>query len=296
MQKIPSQFSGQVLDAAAVQIPVIANSNDRLCLFSQLENTNKLVAVCVHDFSPGNARPFVMVDCATNEIIINSSGSTFPVRRSLDEVLEMVKSGLGTWLTGSTVLLNKIQVLPEALQEIIISKLETELECRLIINLERSRVKSSMDPGVPGCLPKDLYLVPTLRNNQDNIRFYANYFLAKCNYEWARNVTGIEPAAMKKLTEYIWPSGLPDLREVIFQSVLIAADGNELSEKVLPPHIREFSNNANSLRRAILTAERRLIREALEQTKNNKKRAAAILKISRKTLYSKLRIFEEFAA
>ncbi|MET0636733.1 MAG: helix-turn-helix domain-containing protein [Chitinophagaceae bacterium] len=296
MQRISTFAKEHLLDFASSQIPEVAKNTDPVFLYCQHDHVNQLVAGAIHDFSTRNDKPFLTVECRTVEIHLPGSPNLHTVKRDLNEVLRMVESGMGEWLMGGTVLLNHLAELTAPRQKELIDRLTRSLNCRILANMHNGRNRVATIEHTLPVEPATVLVVPPLRNHIKNIQFFVNYFLAKVNMEWGRNITGITSATMKRCMDYAWPGDLNELREVICQAAMLAKDGEELHESFLPLYLKEYNNDASSLRKAILTAEHKMIQQALQEASYNKKKAAAILNISRKTLYSKLRMYQEFAA
>ncbi len=151
--------------------------------------------------------------------------------------------------------------------------------------------------------------LPPLRERQDDIPILAKYFLEEANQEFNKKVEGISGEAMKSLLNYHWPGNVRELRNVIRKAVLLT-DSNYIkeinlsmdtvfnSEIVIPPRPPlekggEGGFEGISLREATKKItekiEKEIIKEALAKAKNNKVKAAKILKIDRMTLYSKMK-------
>jgi DNA-binding NtrC family response regulator len=109
-----------------------------------------------------------------------------------------------------------------------------------------------------------------------------------------RVITGISDEAMSLLWRWQWPGNVRELRNVIERAVAFRTGGMLLAED-LPDEMQLPAVGAPPLRQpggiadAKQSAERNLILTALQKTRNNRSRAAAELKISRNTLYTKLR-------
>lgn len=102
----------------------------------------------------------------------------------------------------------------------------------------------------------------------------------------------ITEEAMAALTAYSWPGNVRELRNTVRRACILATDSQITLEllpfappKVLPP--RTGTPQAPS-RLPLWVIERDHIEKVLELVEGNKSRAAKILEIDRKTLYTKL--------
>jgi transcriptional regulator with PAS, ATPase and Fis domain len=151
-----------------------------------------------------------------------------------------------------------------------------------------------------GKLREDLYYrlnvfaieLPTLRQRKDDLALLIQSFLADFNARNNKNVSALDPAAMRILEQYNWPGNVRELRNVIERAVILSS-GEFIDPKHLPPLVTDSPDVAKpTLSLApgttVEEAERRLILMTLEHTRDNKTRAAEILGISLKTLHNKL--------
>ncbi len=280
-------LSERIYQVAATDVPI--------SLHGPKESGKEWVAEALHDFSGRSGKPFLIVDCQLAADRSPMIDIRYPVKRDFRELMQFAERGLCEGLKGGTVWINNLAELPERDQQQLLSKLQRQFECRVIDNVNRMYTKKPLDmePRESVLQESVTIMVPPLRQQPKNIQFFANYFLAKVNIEWTRQIPGFSDETMQVLTNYPWPGNLSELRDVVCQSVLVAVDGESLPAVVLPSSVREYhSLDPLFLKKAVLKAEYDLICKTLSETKNNKRKAAEILKISRKTLYSKMRIFQ----
>jgi DNA-binding NtrC family response regulator len=112
--------------------------------------------------------------------------------------------------------------------------------------------------------------------------------------EAGKPVPELEPDAMTCLMRYRWPGNIRELQNAIQRAIILCRE-NRLTTKDLPLKVAGYDT---SPRRAIEAAvdrrlslgllEREYVRAVLESVNGNKRDAAAILQIDRKTLYRKL--------
>ncbi|MCL6641648.1 MAG: sigma 54-interacting transcriptional regulator, partial [Candidatus Rokubacteria bacterium] len=129
--------------------------------------------------------------------------------------------------------------------------------------------------------------LPALRERKEDIPILARAFIEEFN----RQVRGLTPEAEKALERYAWPGNVRELRNVIQRAVVLSGTGL-IGVEHLPENVLQTAEPGRAERKGSVTPiremERELILRALEETKQDKRRAAALLGISLKTLYNKL--------
>ncbi len=129
--------------------------------------------------------------------------------------------------------------------------------------------------------------LPPLREREVDIPLLASHFLARAG---GANPPRLAADALDALRRYRWPGNVRELRNVIERAVLLATDG-EIRAHDLPLHAR--ATGAAPVEEAwdvkLDDLERRHIERVLARTNWHQGRAAAILGISSKTLYRKIR-------
>jgi two-component system response regulator HydG len=124
-----------------------------------------------------------------------------------------------------------------------------------------------------------------------------------------KKLDGFEDDVMQLFMEYNWPGNLREFRNVIRRAGLLTTSGL-INKNVLPweiisgPATNGVENTHTvlternpppiaGLKDAAAFAEYEAIMSVLKQVKFNKTKAAEILKIDRKTLYNKIKNFED---
>ncbi len=75
--------------------------------------------------------------------------------------------------------------------------------------------------------------MPPLREHKRDIPRLVDYYLVNFNKEYNRSVQSIEKNALGILMNYDWPGNMTELRNVIQRVVLLATEGDILSEQIL---------------------------------------------------------------
>src|SRR5690349_14297903 len=268
----------------------------------------ELVAQTIHQLSPRGQMPFVPINCAAipetlleSEIFGHEKGAFTGASDRREGCFELSDRG--------TLFLDEIAEMTPATQVKLLRVLQERKFRRLGGRNEQSvdvRViaATNVNPSEAvrvGKLREDLYYrlnvfaieLPTLRQRKEDLSLLMQAFLAEFNERNKKNVSALDPAAMRILEQYNWPGNVRELRNVIERAVILAP-GEFIEEKHLPPLVTEAPEIASKPTLSIAPgttveeAERRLILMTLEHTRDNKTRAAEILGISLKTLHNKL--------
>jgi DNA-binding NtrC family response regulator len=114
-------------------------------------------------------------------------------------------------------------------------------------------------------------------------------------------VTDIAPDVEALFAEYPWGGNVRELRNVLERAVILAGEGviqrGHLPSGFagLPGHLVETASGEVTLRPGVTVdeAERKLILMTLKHTNGNRARAAELLGLSVKTLFNKLKLYNE---
>jgi two-component system response regulator HydG len=129
--------------------------------------------------------------------------------------------------------------------------------------------------------------VPPLRERKDDIPLLISHFLQKFSREKGKEVTSIASEVMELFLTHSWPGNVRELENVIEHASIIAK-----KDKILPKDLPQYLLQEplpNQQLFSLKDHERDLILKALEETKWNKHQASKKLKITRSTLYGKMK-------
>lgn len=124
----------------------------------------------------------------------------------------------------------------------------------------------------------------------DDISLLIDNFLKEFSNNNKKNVEKVSNEVMELFLEYQWPGNIRELKNVINYSAALSTN-NQIDIEDLPVSFKvsEISEENEDI---LENNEKRLIIKILQKTNFNKKKAAEILNISRKTLYNKLEKYE----
>jgi two-component system response regulator AtoC len=210
--------------------------------------------------------------------------------------------------TPGTLFLDEITEMPIELQVKLLRVLETgtlmriggERPIEVNVRVIAASNRKPEDAVAQGKLREDLLYrlsvfpihLPALRERGDDVEFLADHFLAELNQ--AEGMTkGFNRAARQRLRTYAWPGNVRELRNVVQRAFILADE--EIGPESLPAELggagpTDASGPTLQLEvgTSIAEADRRLILATLDQQGWDKRKAAAVLGISLKTLYNRL--------
>jgi two-component system response regulator AtoC len=196
-----------------------------------------------------------------------------------------------------------LRILQEGAIEPIGTNTPVPINVRIISATHRNLKRQIMD----GKFREDLYYrinvlnihIPPLRERQGDLPLLIGYFLS-CLTPPGKQQPTLSPRAYAALAEYPFPGNIRELKHAIEHAVVLAR-GQEIDLEHLPediagaPRATEKTNGHAGpfypLSAAIKEFEREYLLRALDRANGKKSEAAAILGISRKNLWEKLRAY-----
>lgn len=308
-KKVLDTFVKGVSDASSKlnnYIELVAPTNMSVLIMGESGTGKEQIAKSIHDKSKRSSAPFVAVDCGAIPREIASSEFFGHVKGSFTGAVTN-KTGHFEAANGGTLFLDEIgnlnyelQVqLLRALQERKVKPVGSSTEIDVDIRVIAATNEDLFNLVKKGDFREDLYhrlneftiQVPSLKERQEDLMIFANYFLDGANHELEKDVAGFSEATIAAFKHYTWPGNLRELKNVVKRSVLLT-QGEYIEPEVLPHEVKsaqykETEESSYSLFKN--KNEQELILDALEKTHGNKSKAAKLLSIDRKTLYNKLK-------
>jgi len=199
---------------------------------------------------------------------------------------------------------------------------ETPTDVRIIVasneNLNDAYRKGKFREDLYHRLNEFSIHLPPLRERREDIIPLSEFFLERSNEETRKNISGFNEDVLNIFLEYSWPGNLREFRNVVRRAVLLTPSDAKIAVSSLPQEIvhhvpahhtaspfeqamhpqfdglthPENFPNKDLLKGAASRAEFYTIMSVMQQVNFNKKKAAEVLKIDRKTLYNKLKSFQ----
>jgi DNA-binding NtrC family response regulator len=276
----------------------VASTRSTVLLTGESGTGKELVARAIHYNSPRGKAPFVAVDCgALPESLLESE--LFGYEKGAFTGAQALKKGLFEVAHGGTIFLDEVGDIGPSLQAKLLRVLQ-EHEVRRVGGIEPTQVdirviaatRHDLEALVKrGKFREDLFYrlsvvtisLPRLSERRDDIPLLALHFLGKYASEADKGLGQIAPEAMAHLCRYDWPGNVRELEHVIERAVALTANPILLVDD-LPTTLQELAPTSDAFP-SLEEMEKRHLQLALEKTAGNRKQAAALLGVSRRTLY-----------
>jgi DNA-binding NtrC family response regulator len=290
----------------------VASTDATVFLIGESGTGKEIAAEAIHALSGRRAKAFLPVNCgALSPGLVESE--LFGHERGSFTGADRRRVGLFERAEGGTLFLDEITEMPLELQVKLLRVLESGRLCRVggdrVIDVDvRVIAATNRDPEeavAQGCLRADLYYrlmvfpvaLPPLRRRPDDIEAIADHYLERLN-RGAGTDKSLSEAARAKLLHHAWPGNARELRNAIHRAFILGPEAITSESLPLRPLGRGGGDGADGktlgieVGMTVAEAERRLLLATLERAGGNKKRAAEILGISVKTVYSRLSVYQ----
>lgn len=321
--EVGAEFHGLVGASAVMnklfgQIRRVGATQGSVLVVGESGSGKELVARAIHTESRRAAGPFIPVNCAgipsellESEFFGHVAGAFTGAHKS--------HMGLFPQANGGTLMLDEIAEMPLALQAKLLRVLQDGLvrpvgsgrsqgvDVRIIACTNRD-----LDTEIrAGRFREDLYYrletftvrVPPLRERREDIAALTARFMARHTDGGQTIVQGIDDSALEHLRRYDFPGNVRELQNIIERAIAFC-DRATLQVRDLPERLRsatktiatdeasvpssKWIDDADDILPTLSQVETRYIRYVLNRVGGNKRRAAALLGIGRRTLYRRL--------
>jgi DNA-binding NtrC family response regulator len=281
----------------------VAESRSTVLITGESGTGKELIARAIHFNSPRASGHFVAVDCSSLAETLLESELFGHVRGAFTGAVTG-KKGLFEEADGGTCFLDEIGDITLSMQAKLLRVLQeheikrvgdteiTKIDVRIVAatnkNLEEIVAEKKFREDLFYRLNVVTIHLPPLRERSEDIPLLADHFLRKYASENEKPVCRMSPEVMELLIHYGWPGNVRELENVIERAATLSSSNLILSED-LPRRLQSEPSQAqiSSLPSHIPLSEleKLYIQKVLEETGGNKKKAADILGIDRRTLY-----------
>jgi DNA-binding NtrC family response regulator len=310
-QRADRKITGQ---SAAIKrlrqiIERIGPSDDTVLITGETGTGKELVARAIHQRSPRSNSPFVALDCSAipeslieSELFGHEKGTFTGATESRAGLFE--SAGKGTFFLDEVNSLSPavqakfLRVLQERGVRRVGGREDIPVHARIVAATNHDLAAAIKD----GRFRRDLYYrlaviplaVPPLREHRDDIPELILQLLEIRTRERGGEPPRVTPEAMRILISHDWPGNVRELENAI--SFATALGNTVIGVEDLPPTISgksfERVDTDDYTPASIEEVVRRHILRTLESVGGNQVRAAKILGIDRRTLYSKLKLWD----
>lgn len=288
----------------AEYIKLVSPTNMSVLVIGESGTGKEVIAKSIHENSARKNSNFIAVDCGSIPKELAASEFFGHVKGSFTGAIQD-KIGFFEAANGGTIFLdeignlsyeNQIQLL-RALQERKIKPVGSNKEIAVDIRIITATNEDLREAVKNGDFREDLYHrinefsihSPSLLERSEDLMLFSDFFLEKSNQELNKNVIGFSEEVMSIFQNYRWPGNLRELQNCIKRATLLSP-GDFIEKEALPVEFFQ-QEKIETTDFSLSENEREAIVEALNRTNHNKTEAAKLLKINRKTLYNKLKLY-----
>lgn len=291
----------------------VADSNATVLISGESGTGKEMFAKALHYHSNRKTKPFVAINCSVlPENLLESE--LFGHLKGSFTGATYDKQGLFLEADQGTIFLDELgeislsmqTKLLRALQEREVKPLGSNKNIKFNAKVVVATNQNLENQIVTGAFRKDLYYriavipirIPPLRERPEDIPLLLNHFLKKYCDENHKPLLKISPRVSQRLMSYTWPGNVRELEHLVERAVLIC-DSETINEIHLPEylkseplptsHIEDFNSLKEVIDKTICIVEKECILNALQRTAYNRSNAAKLLKISRGSLYNKMK-------
>ena len=303
----------QAMRAIFETIRKIADYKTTVLITGESGTGKELIARAIHYNGIRKDKPMVAVNCGgLPENLLESELFGYAKGAFTDAGKD--KKGIFQEATGGTFFLDEIGELPLSLQVKLLRVLQDEMvrplgsaeAVKVDVRIIAATAANLAEAVQEGTFRDDLFYrinvlhieVPPLRDRKEDIPLLVNHFMEKFDKRLKKEITEIQPEALRALMAYPWPGNVRELENVIERTMVLTERSHihvsELPDKIRGPQasiVPPGPSQETSLKANTMMLEKALIERALRETDNNRTRAAKLLGISHPTLLSKMKTY-----
>lgn len=290
-------------------IATIGSSDSAVVIVGESGTGKELAARELHRCSPRRAKPFVAINCAAfPESLIESE--LFGHERGAFTGATQRRPGRFMAANGGTLLLDEVAELPLPVQAKLLRVLQERAFQPLGTNRTESvdvRVLSATNADLgelvkQGRFRQDLYYrlkvfrihMKPLRERPADLPALVAHFLSTLESEGGAHIE-LRPSAWAALRSHSFPGNVRELKHAIEHAAVLSTGGlierRHLPDEICGDSPEEGELNRPSLTDALAEFEREYLLRILNQVGWQRRDAARLLGISRKTLWTKIRAY-----
>src|SRR3989441_12394602 len=316
-EPVPIIHANSLMAAVVTEAEAAAQTDSTILLTGESGTGKDVLARFIHSKSGRSATPMIMVNCgALPETLFELE--FFGHERGAFTGASSLRRGLLEAADGSSLFLAEIGDVPLLMQVKLLHFLELGRFRRVGSTRDQNadvRVIAATNRSLPDEIDQqrfraDLYYrlnvlslrVPPLRERPEDIPKLIEYFLGIYRQRFNRPNLDLAGEAQQLLQSHSWPGNVRELRNCLERAAALSQgdmieasqilSGAEKSEVIESRSGQAAATTSQSAPVTLEQLEREHILRILKESDGNRERAAAILGISSRTLYRKLREYE----
>ena len=298
------------------QVKSVSDTSATVLLMGESGTGKDLIANAIHHYGNRQGKPLVSVNCGAIPITLIESELFGYTRGAFTDAKES-KQGKFVLADKGTLFLDEIAELPLNAQVKLLRVLEERkifplggkraipVDIRIIAatnkNLEEKVQNGEFRLDLLYRLNVFTIIIPSLRERKEDIPVLTEIFLNQYNEQFGLQVNNISKEAMDHIEDYSWPGNIRDLQNAIQSAIILAKKGSITLENLplrirgydqaMGPEMRIVEGLERNIKQVSTKAEKEIILEALKECRFNRTKTAEFLKISRKTLFNKMKLY-----
>jgi DNA-binding NtrC family response regulator len=293
---------GEVLSLVEKAAPTEAS----VIIIGESGTGKELIADLLHHASKRKNNAYIKVNCAAipdnlleSEMFGHEKGAFTDAQSQQKGKIELADGGTIFFDEIGDMSLQTQAKMLRVLQEKHFTRLGGSVPIRADFRIIAATNKSIESMIAQGSFREDLFYrlsvitlkLPPLRERGEDIVPLALHFIGVFNQVYGKNVRGISERVIETLEGHSWPGNVRELKNIIERAVIFC-ETDLIEPRDLPEQYRIVDRSAagfEAIKEFSTEKARAVIREALRQTNGIKGEAARLLKITRKTLYNRMK-------
>jgi PAS domain S-box-containing protein len=305
----PSDIIGRSASMTRIfqMLPDLAASDAYVLIQGESGTGKELIARAIHNQSPCKEGPFIAVNCsALAESLLESE--LFGHEKAAFTGAVRSKVGRFELARGGTLFLDEIGELKPELQVKLLRVLEQRvfervggirlipMQARIISATNRDLAKALRE----GIFREDLFYrlrtvpitIPPLRERREDIPLLIEHFMTRLNKKYKKDVRGLDPKVLRLFMTHPWPGNIRELERVL-EHAYVFVKGPVIFLNNLP-EMDEFyqERKVENLSERGTEIDRETLQKALNRTNGRREETAALLGLSRTSLWRKMKQFK----